>query len=427
MRLAALAVAAASIAACTSARAERSSDSLRTPPPETTHPTTSDAPDTTVADTSSPETSAPDTSAPDTSAPDTTTPDTSAPDTTTPDTSAPDTTAPNTTSPNTSPDTTTPDGGSPSTDDPGVAPPLPALDASFDRLAVGNAAASLTVIRDHVEIYGRASGATTGGTPMTPDSPLVLASVSKLVTALTVARLAEDHEIDVAAPVPWDQLFIAHDPAWNDVTVRELLDHTGGMPKAQASWLNQPGSCAVPLGAAIARPPTGTRGKWSYSNGNYCALGLLIESVTGQSQAHAADDLVFGPIGVTGPHLTTDGLLPGDGPYVQGVVRLDRLGGAGTWLASTHDMAAMLDSVTPADLETLRYPGIITDQYGWGHTGTVDGAKACAWVMDGARTVVVAIVSGNRPATGGKVCDAVIPSLAADLGIWAGEPIRVPV
>ena len=36
--------------------------------------------------------------------------------------------------------------------------------------------------------------------------------------------------------------------------------------------------------------------------------------------------------------------------------------------------------VTAADLTTLRPPGIISDQYGWGHTGTVDGAKSCAWV-----------------------------------------------
>ena len=86
----------------------------------------------------------------------------------------------------------------------------------------------------------------------------------------------------------------------------------------------------------------------------------------------------------------------------------------------------MLDSVTPADLQTLRFPGIITDQYGWGHTGTVDGAKSCAWTMEGGRTVIVATVSGGRPATGGKLCDLVIPALASDLGIWANKPIRQP-
>ena len=85
-----------------------------------------------------------------------------------------------------------------------------------------------------------------------------------------------------------------------------------------------------------------------------------------------------------------------------------------------------LDHVTVDDLTTLRSPGIIEDQYGWGHTGTLDGAKACAWVLhDG--TTVAAVVSGQRPATGGDVCDLVLVALTTDLGIGAGDPVRVPL
>src|SRR5690606_18534498 len=134
----------------------------------------------------------------------------------------------------------------------------------------------------------------------------------------------------------------------------------------------------------------------------------------------------FGPLGITGPHLTSDGAGPADGPYALDLARLDRLGGAGTWMASTDDVAAMLAAVTPADRAALAWPGVIVDQYGWGHTGTVDGAKACAWVMEEGRTVVVAVVAGNRPSTGGKLCDLVVPALAADLGVWADEPVRSP-
>jgi CubicO group peptidase (beta-lactamase class C family) len=406
----ALLIACAAIAACSSARALQgaaTTTSVRTP---TSAPTTTEAPTT---DAPTPEV-----------------PTIDAPTTDAPTTDAPTTEPPATEPPQTDPPSTAPSPPDPPADS--VVPPpgdvigLRTLDAAFGYLVPPNAAVSLSVWRDHEKIYGRASGTTAGGMPMTSDSPLVLASVSKLITALTVARLAEANRIDVFAPVPWDQLFIAHDPAWDDVTVRELLDHTGGMPKAQNSWLNQPGSCAVPLGEALALPPTVTRGKWTYSNGNYCALGLLIESVTDESRDLAADDLVFDPIDVTGPHLTTDGLLSTDGPYAEGVARLERLGGAGTWLASTDDLAAMLDSVTADDRAVLRSPGIITDQYGWGHTGTVDGAKSCAWVMEDGRTIVVATVAGNKPSTGGKVCDAVVPALATDLGIWAGDPVRFP-
>jgi D-alanyl-D-alanine carboxypeptidase len=300
------------------------------------------------------------------------------------------------------------------------------LSDAFNFVAGGNDAAALTVIRDHQPVLGLATGVGASGQPVTPDTPLVLASVSKLITALTIARLVELHQIDLDGPVPWTSMYLAHDPAWDTVTVRELLSHTSGMPIRGASWLNTPGSCAIPLMDAISSPPTGTRGRWTYSNGNYCALGLLIQVVTGQSLQEAADRLVFTPIGVSGPHLSNDGLLPTDGPYREGVARLERLGGAGTWLASTDDIARMLDSITADDQQTLVWPGIIADQYGWGHTGTVDGAKACAWVMEGGRTVVVAIVAGNRPRTGGRLCDAILPALASDLGIWADKPIRSP-
>ena len=227
--------------------------------------------------------------------------------------------------------------------------------------------------------------------------------------------------------VPWTSLGLRTDPLWVDVTVRDLLDHTSGMPINRKSWLDDPGPCSIPLQEAVLAPPTIARTTWQYSNGNYCALGLLVESITGRPLDEAAYDLVFTPAGVTGPYLSTEGLRSDSVPSPRGVARLARLGGAGTWLASTDDLVAMLDTVTADDLQVLRWPGIILDQYGWGHTGTVDGAKACAWVLEDGRTTVAAVVSGPKPATGGDVCDVVLPALALDLGIWAGDPLRNPV
>lgn len=322
--------------------------------------------------------------------------------------------------------TTTPAETTAAPSSPVVDPAFPTAAAALDRLAAGNLAASLSVWRGGVPVVQRASGLRVDGGTMTSDTPMVIASVSKLVTALTIARLSQAGLLVLDDPVPWDGLGLAHDPAWDSVTVRELLAHVSGMPVARSSWLDEPGSCAIPLTAALAAPPSATRGTWRYSNGNYCALGLLIEAITGEPIDAAARRLVLDPAGVNGPHLTTEGLHPDDGPYAKGVARFDRLGGAGTWMASSDDVAVMLASVTEADRAVLVWPGVIVDQYGWGHTGTVDGAKACAWVMDGGRTVAVAVVAGNRQATGGEVCDIVVPAVAADLGVWAGDPVRSP-
>jgi D-alanyl-D-alanine carboxypeptidase len=333
-----------------------------------------------------------------------------------PDTTATDTTAPSTSTPDTVVDPAA-----------SLVASYPDLEAAVYTLALGNVAVSASVHHDGAAPWGMAAGRRADGAEVTSDTPFVIASVSKLITALSIARLVERGVLTPDTTVDWNLLGLRADPQWADVTVRELLDHTSGMPINRASWLDDPGPCSIPLQEALLDPPTIARSTWQYSNGNYCALGLLVEALTGESLDAAADELVFTPAGVSGPYLSTEGLRPDSAPSPRGVARLARLGGAGTWLASTDDLVAVLDDVTDTDLAVLRWPGIILDQYGWGHTGTVDGAKACAWVMDGGRTTVAAVVSGPTPASGGDVCDAIIPALASDLGIWAGEPLRTPL
>jgi D-alanyl-D-alanine carboxypeptidase len=302
---------------------------------------------------------------------------------------------------------------------------LPWLAGAADRLGAGNLAASVSVWRDGAIVLRRASGQRNDGAAVDGETRFVIASVSKLFTSLAVARLVEQGLLDPAAPVPWSAMGIPHDPAWDTVTTRELLDHTGGMPVARKAWLDLPGPCSIPLAEVMAAPPTDTRGDWRYSNGNYCALGLLIEHLTGLPLDMATAQLVFAPAGVDGPTVSSAGTPADMAPYPLGVGRLDRLGGAGTWLASSDDVATVVASITDADRATMTYPAVMTDQYGWGHTGTVDGAKACAWrFADGA--VVVGLVAGNQPGTGGGVCDRLVTALAVDLGLLRGEPLRLP-
>jgi CubicO group peptidase (beta-lactamase class C family) len=305
-------------------------------------------------------------------------------------------------------------------------PALGSAHRAFDDLAAANPAVSMTVVRDGRSVLRRASGTTIDGADTTPDSPMVVASVGKLLTALMTARLHQAGTIDVDAPMPWADLAPAAHPDWQTVTVRELLAHSSGMPVVRSAWFDGAIDCAAFLPFLVDEPPTATRGRWTYSNGNYCALGLLVERTTGRTLDQAAQAVLFDPLGRSGGHLTTDGQRPTDVEYRLGVERLSRLGGAGTFVVSTDDIAAVLGAVTPADLEVLTWPGILADQYGWGHTGTVDAASACAWVLEGGRTVVAATVAGSTPANGGLLCDRVVPAVADDLGIGQGRPDRSP-
>jgi CubicO group peptidase (beta-lactamase class C family) len=298
--------------------------------------------------------------------------------------------------------------------------------AAFDALARNNAAASLTVQRDGVVLLARASGSLIDGTPATSDSPMLVASVSKVATAFMIAKLEQRGDVSMEQSMPWGLMGIPTHPTWADVTIREMLDHTSGMPVARSSWFGGAGGCRSYLPSLVDSAPRSHRGVWRYSNGNYCALGLLVETLTALPLDAAAQELVFDPLGVDGAHLSTGGLLPTDVPHSGNVERLSRLGGAGVFVVSTDDLATMIGSVSAPDFDTIKPPGVFVDQYGWGHTGTVDGAISCIWLLDRNRTAIAATIAGNSPATGGGICDRVIPAVANDLGIGQGRPNRTP-
>lgn len=351
---------------------------------------------------------------------------TSSTTTTTPSTTAtPSTATPSTTTTTTTPSTTTTIAA---VDE--LAPLDPAftqLNALFDGLAANNLGAAMSVTHRGEIFVERAAGPTVGGSAATASSPMVVASVSKLITSLAVGRLATIGAVDLDAPMPWEAMGLPAQPAWLDVTPRELLQHSAGMPVARADWFVWGGgTCRQFLPTLLVGPPTDTRGEWEYSNGNYCALGLLIEHITGQPAADAIDGIVFTPLGLEGVHSTETGLRDTDLAHPRPVDRLTRLGAAGTFVVSMNDLAIALSRLSDDDLVHLRQPAAYTDQYGVGHTGTIRGAKACAWSLGDGATALSIAISGDSIYSGGQLCDLAIPALARDLGIPDPEPRRFP-
>ncbi len=303
--------------------------------------------------------------------------------------------------------------------DAGVAasnPPPPgssaAMDALVRRLAARSSAVSVTVRRSGDLVYHRAEGRTVSGADATPDTPMMQASVSKVVTALTIARLDQLGLVDLDAPVPWDAAGFTPNAAWNSVTLRDLIEHRSGMPVAQSSWfVASSGTCRTVVVQLIANSPRSTRGSRSYSNGNYCVLGEVIEAVTGERYDAAAYRYVFDPLDIEGPHLSRDGLRHDDAPHTRAMNTRNLVGAAGQWLISSDDVAVMLDNVSSADMDVLggtAFAATWESPYGgFGHTGTLTGAKACAWVING--FVVSAVIAGEAVTNGATLCRTVMP------------------
>jgi N-acyl-D-amino-acid deacylase len=151
---------------------------------------------------------------------------------------------------------------------------------------------------------------------MQPDTMIRVASVSKFITALAIMRLRDRGQLDL------DQTFMSILPEYTvapggdarlrNVTLRHLLQHSGGWNKALFDdWTNQPFVVSRALG--ISAPPTchdviryamaqplqfdpGT--EIHYSNLGYCILGRVIARVSGQTYESFVRDQVLAPVGV---------------------------------------------------------------------------------------------------------------------------------
>lgn len=160
-------------------------------------------------------------------------------------------------------------------------------------------------------------------TPMTPDTPYHLASITKMYTATVVMKLAASGEIDLDAPIAEylaaDLIEGVHiiDGADHSgrITVAQLVDQTSGLadyfegePEGGASLAEdlkhgRDRSLTIDDIIAIVRRLSpefapGTGDTAFYSDTNYALLGAIIEAVTGATIADSFQQMIFAPLGL---------------------------------------------------------------------------------------------------------------------------------
>lgn len=123
--------------------------------------------------------------------------------------------------------------------------------------------------------------------PVTPDDPVRVASVSKLVVAIGVMKLVEAGKLDLDSDVSRWLGWSLRNPAFPDrpITLRQLLSHTSSVRDHDDQY-------AVPLGGTI-RAEMANPKSWdlkhgpgetyfTYSNMNFPIVGSIVERVTGE-------------------------------------------------------------------------------------------------------------------------------------------------
>ena len=140
---------------------------------------------------------------------------------------------------------------------------------------------------------------------MAADTTLMAYSMSKTITAAAVLQLVDANVLRLDKPVcrylPWE-------PYGTDVTVRQLLAHTAGIPNPiPLRWIHSPADDAsfderAALMVVLHRHPhlaTRPGSKYAYSNIGYWLLGCVIAQVTGQSFVSYVTTNVLARLGVT--------------------------------------------------------------------------------------------------------------------------------
>jgi D-alanyl-D-alanine carboxypeptidase len=176
------------------------------------------------------------------------------------------------------------------------------LDQDLNRLKIPGMQA--TIRRADGKTWSGASGTTDLGRKqaLQPEHILRVGSITKTFTAVIILKLVEDGYLELDDPLSkWYPDF----PNAEKITIRQLLDHTSGIPEFIPKVLMKsiiPSTTWQPeeiVKIAAGEKPLFTPGSaFSYSNANYVLLGLIAEKMTGKSAAELLHEMIVDPLGM---------------------------------------------------------------------------------------------------------------------------------
>jgi len=308
--------------------------------------------------------------------------------------------------------------------------------------------------------------------PATEHSLYRIGSVTKQFTAAAVMQLVEQGKVRLTDSIG------AHLPtlpaAWRGVTVRQLLNHTSGIPSYTSigdAWRRRWGEEMSPdtLVALTASLPMwfAPGSEWRYDNSGYVVLGMLVEKLAGRPWAADIEERFIKPLGLTetlncltapvvprrvhgyepaGAGWTNTPFLAMTQPYAAGAL-CSSVADLAKWNRALHggrvvsaaSYALMTTPEGAAAAPNARY-GFGLGRVAWSghdvilHNGGINGfISSNAWVADLGLSITVLTNSGSaqagqllrqigRAALGEplEVRPTVVPLTAADRARYAG-------
>jgi CubicO group peptidase (beta-lactamase class C family) len=226
-----------------------------------------------------------------------------------------------------------------------------------------------------------------GPIPFTPDTPMIIASVSKLVSAIATIRLLREHGVDLNSAIgPYFPADWTIDPYIQKITFAQLLNQRSGIKdfgngpmsyQRLKSFFTQsvdPASTTSCGGAAVVdskNPVVPSSLDFCYSNFNAAVLTILLPKVTGRPEQarpeqferyyeRLVQEAVFKPVGVTNAacapkanNYALSYIYPGDAPGKDWGAQYSRCA-TGGWYVSAVGIGKVLASLAGDDGRIMR-------------------------------------------------------------------------
>jgi CubicO group peptidase (beta-lactamase class C family) len=193
-------------------------------------------------------------------------------------------------------------------------PSASAIDAIFAEYDMpGSVGCALGVSLDGELVYKKGYGFANldWDIPITSTTAFYVGSVAKQFTAAAIALLADEGKLDLDDDIrKYLPEMPMRDPA---ITIRQVVHHMSGLPgiwgvmqrNGTPTWDRFTPQQALDLLAQQELDfPPGER--YSYSNGGYFSLAMIVEAASGKSLREYAAEKIFEPLGMTGTHFHDD-------------------------------------------------------------------------------------------------------------------------
>jgi CubicO group peptidase (beta-lactamase class C family) len=265
------------------------------------------------------------------------------------------------------------------------------------------------------------------GEPVMATRPVLVASFTKLWTAVAALRMVERGELSLDETVREALPALASRP-WADSTVRELMTHTSRVPELDEKngYFRADIDPSSPIGVLAKHVPRDwaeKRGIFKYRNSEFALVGAILSARAKAPAERVLEREVFEPSKMKNAGLLVGRPPPGLDLAPMGPIRPQNFFTAGAGYASASDLLAFFEALAGDALLTDASKTILFD----GASERGQGALGC-WAYpfagpDGGTTRLV-----ERPGSFGNVrlFSAFFPEDKRAIVAWTADAIEIP-